>query len=199
VKLPGKIKQLAAQDTFAAEQLARRGRVYSEIEALLNLYLSEIEIWQNPERQLRLAAALSGSDPEAQSLYQEMRKAEESYIADHAQQLCDIFLDAIVKRDDGKIREIAEAVKFFKGKNLFTYAPPGSDRMRANLLCYKEIFEKRGRRFTHLQWAKIVHYVGSMDVFRRMYSDLKIPVIREPGERPRKTPTDRRAQIRKRS
>jgi len=126
--LTKEIKRLAATDPFAASQLAARGKVYSEIEELVwgYLYIMEWPSGDNP------------GDPDAA----EHRRL----VMMNTQRLCDHFLDALTERDSRRIFKIAEAVRFFQGKNLreTQYVDP----VRAEILVLKDISDQCGKKWT---------------------------------------------------
>jgi hypothetical protein len=134
-RLEGQIEALAKRDPEAAQKLAQYGKVRSELEEAIWHYLFEREACQDTHYEK--------TDPGAK---EPTRSLELSAI-----RLCELFLDAVERRDGEALRTIAAEVEGFKRYS------PAADTNRAHILCLKNILDERGGKMTIARLAALLN------------------------------------------
>jgi hypothetical protein len=127
----GKIAKLAQTepDDMAAKEMARYGRPRSDVEKTVSLYLKAVEFFKRKSRPKDYPAwQTSGLTA---SVY--ARAVRES-----AAELCEMFLDAVNKRNLKNLHDISRAVKKFQ------FDAPEVDPLRSEILDMKAAFEQFG-------------------------------------------------------
>ena len=176
--LAKRIRELAQTDTFAAALLAGRGKQFSKIETLLNLYygtLKEYRKVQAGEKTTieKLLAVESGWTRERIAAH---RAEYPKSLQNFAFQISQILIDAIVLRDSRQIIEIANAVEFLKSP-----PKPPADPWRSKILYNKHVLIESGEQWEIGQWAKILGWSEdeAEDGFphlRRLLKELDAPL-----------------------
>ena len=90
------------------------------------------------------------------------------------------FLNTLVTGDSEALRAVAS----FLDKK----APTDSDIadiVRVKILNMKATLPAGASPMTYAELAKLIHYAGDMDVFRRLANELQFPVKKQRGGRPR--------------
>jgi hypothetical protein len=176
-KFPGRINQLASKDVFSALLLAMRGKEFSPIESMLNLYYQTLE---------RFRQIISGKKTIAHELFvnqEDWAKSEEHKYQHYIYQslkdgqvaLSELFITAVTNRDYGAILEIGHAVEFLK-----SFKESG-DPVRTELLLMKRILDERNETMSIRDVAKNIMWpdMNPADGFaalRRLCKELKFPL-----------------------
>ncbi len=155
-------------------QLASRGKRFTEIEELLFQYFSLMgELKYVIER--KKVYGINQRWPK--KLIEQHHFAFQQFRESDKEKLCRLFMSAIDARDETKIIEIANAIKFLK-----TFKP-STDTFRYQLLSWKRMFDKGAIPiWTIRDVARIIGWPEktSQDGFsrlRRLCAELKIPII----------------------
>jgi hypothetical protein len=148
--LAAQIRALAETDVFEAINLASRGKMFSQLENLLNHYYETV---------LRVGKIQAGQKSEMEEIsgrHQDLVKWDAS--AEHASlqkhfkeirsQIAQMVMDAIDSRNTDKIFELAKAVEFLREFE------PGGDPIRARILLQKHL----GHQWTISELAKLIDW-----------------------------------------
>jgi vacuolar-type H+-ATPase subunit H len=154
--LAAQIRELAAEDVFAAQLLASRGKRFSPIETHLNLYYHSLrDIRKIREgKKTSTEEALADSMEITPEFVTQCHTAHKEYFERHAQQISDIVLEAINSMEPQKLVEIAEAVTFLK---TFKGSESG-DKVREMILAHKQILDHSGAKWTISQVAIVLRW-----------------------------------------
>jgi hypothetical protein len=153
-RLEGQIEALASKDAGAAQELAQYGRNRSQLEQAVWLYLFGREVCQDERTYGKL-------DPVA--------KERTRYLAQSATALCELFLDAVDRRDGDALRTIARDVEGFERY------PQEADPQRAGILSLKNILDQSGEKMTIARLAALLN--------RKFAGDPAIPFVRADGHK----------------
>jgi hypothetical protein len=125
----GQIARLAKTDPRAAEEMATYGRKRSEFEKLVDCYLAtEDSLKRNFQ---------SEKSKDSDDYRNTLRNLEQE-----AGWICELFLEAVERRDGEALRTIAKQLDMW-GK-----FPEFEDPLRAQILCLKNILEEKGGTMT---------------------------------------------------
>gem|GEM_PF-2991061 len=105
----------------------------------------------------------------------EHRTALQKYLAQEAEQIARIIIDAISTKDSEKIFEVAEAVEFLR-----TFKPAG-DSVRSKILFNKIFLQETNQKWTIGQLAKIIDWPKDdrshgFPQLRRLCKELEFPL-----------------------
>lgn len=175
--LAKQVRELALTDTFGAALLAERGRKFSGIEVLFNLYYPALEQFRqiNSGQKTTEEKVLEGTHGWTPQFAAEHRVSIQEQLEEYVKQLCEVFIEAVNARDSKKIHKIADAVEFLK-----TFKP-GVDHWRYKILMERSLLEARGihRKIAHL--AKIIGWPendkqNGFPQLRRLCKELNYPL-----------------------
>lgn len=176
--LAKRIRELARTDALAASLLAERGKIYSPIESLLNMFyhelaeLKKIKAGEKTTEELVLTVGVGGWTEERIAEHRaEIPKAIQMW----AFEISQILIDALVARNPAKIIEIAEAVKFITSRR------DSVDPVRSAILFNKMLLIEKGESWEVRQWAQNIGWRESDKEYgypqlRRLLSELEAPV-----------------------
>lgn len=178
-------KKIQQADTGTALQIALRGRVLSKVEQDTDQFL----FWYDGNQKL-IKLGQKESNPE--------RKSYTENVISTAESLSVELLTAIVNRDAGALRRVADFVETWK-----RFAPI-ADGKRAGILSLKQILDKRGEKMTIQKLAGLLNrkLAGDTPVIpdtddghaslRRLAKKLKFPIAPDAKGQSKKQKTDKR-------
>lgn len=176
-KLAGRIVELAKKDIHAASMLAQRGREFTEIETLVDLYCQVLQKSDDIKSGKKTAEEKILEDKPCWT--EKFRADFYSYahksVDEFSNQLSRVFLTAIKAGDSEKIFEIGRAVEFLK------VFKPQRDQYRMVILFLKTVYEKSGDKWPIRSIAKLIGWpdTSGADGFktvRRMCEELNCPI-----------------------
>jgi hypothetical protein len=158
--------------------LAERGKQFSEIETLLNLYYKELQEFRRIKsgKKTKLEEVLENEPGWTKERASEHRAEIPKSLQSFAIQISQILIDAIGLRDSRKIIEIADAVEFLK-----TPPKPPADPWRSKILFNKHCLARDDEKWEIGKWAKILDWPENEgeDGFphlRRLLKELDAPL-----------------------
>lgn len=164
--------------------LATRGRRFSAIETVLNLFHDTLEQWRqiNSGEKTITQKVLEDAGQWTPKFIAEYHAYIQKSLADLSKQIGQVAVGAAVARDPAKVYELADAIKF-----LGTFRPHG-DRIRQRLLELKSLDREKvlksgtGKQWTIREVARLVEWprVKSPDGFarlRRLCGELNFPLV----------------------
>lgn len=182
--LAKQIRELAKTDTFAAAMLAERGKQFSEIETLLNLYYNELQEFRKIKagKKTKTEEVLEDSPDWTKEHAAKHRAEIPKTLQKFAIQISQMLIDAVSARDSGKIIEIADAVDFLKTRDSATDKQKSADPWRANILSNKRMLEQSGEQWKIGEWAKILDWPdedkeNGFPHLRRLLKELGAPLM----------------------
>lgn len=178
LKLPGRIRELAAKDIQAAKMMALRGKQFTKIETLLYLYFRILE-------QLRRAESRTTADlktlQKTEPLWTKENLGEyqaetQKLLEGQTLEIQRVFMEAINAHDSKKIFEIGTAVAFLK-----KYTSHDGDMWRAIILDLKIKLDRKGQKWPIREVAKAVglpdmHGKDGFKTIRRICKELRFPL-----------------------
>jgi hypothetical protein len=175
-RVEGKIDKRAKTDAEAALELALYGRIRTPAEKAVRLYLFGKEACQT--------TLDKGADADG--------KESATYSAQNAASLCELFIDAVDRRDAKTLQAIARAVETFQPY------PKAIDSLRAGILCLKNILDSKGQTMTVKRLAALLNRKLAGDIpkapatqdsfsrLRRLAKNLRFPLKKDKTGRPKK-------------
>jgi len=183
--LAAQIRQLAKTDTFAAALLAERGKQFSEIETLLNLYYETLQLSRKIQAGEKTAdeKLLEGEPGWTKERAAQYRSEIPKSLQKFAFQISQIVIDAISARDTSKIIEIVEAIEFLKTPH------ECADHWRYEVLTLKHFLINQGDEWEIGKWATSINWPdddgkNGFPQLRRLLKELDAPL--KPTRRIRK-------------
>jgi hypothetical protein len=169
-RMEGRIEQTAKKSPSAALELARQGRVRSEVESALWSYLWGYEVFDKSPKSDRMALA----------------PVFEGGMENCTMRLCMMFFDAVEKGDSDALRQMADELDRFQQT---TKAHVRSKDPRREFLLHAKLYlEKKGQTITVRRLAELQRLSPTDDgnsQLRRLAKRLGVPLAKEPSGRPK--------------
>lgn len=183
LRLAGQISQLARmesgnEEVSEAEILAIRGRRLTEMEELIYGFYRDLSEVLKIRAGQKTKAELVSEESNISSVFgsiSNLHKYLEKSLNESAAMLSQIFIQALERKDEKKVDEIAKAVKSMK-----SFEPSGDDT-RFAILTWKRIVIRRGEKWPNAKLAKILGRPKSeaqngYATVRRMAEELNFPL-----------------------